>query len=325
MTLKSLVRIREYGLTTCSGLPIIHYRGFKNGKPVIDFSLADKQMERLKKAGFTMPVVTYCPFYGLSTYYKDEAGMKKAGFNDYAAFIRALFSEIQKHAEESKWLQVYWNIGDEPIGGNLKRSIENAEAYREAFPKGPPYFSAATSLSKTEGDHFRLAKALHVANLNAHTEDSVRSLQKEGGEWAFYNNGSRWTYGIYMYKAMKEFGMKFRLAWHWNVVAGDPYYPLDCREDDYCWSNSSPEGDLISSLNFERDIREGIDDYRYLQTLSRLAGEKPGTTDAKEAETLIKKKLSSFKLGQIKHPMNNVEGFKSFRLKMAESIEKLSK
>jgi len=324
--LKSLTKIKEYGLTTCSGLPIIHYKGFKNGKPIIDFSIADRQMERLKKAGFTMPVVTYCPFYGLRTYYKDETAMKKAGFNDYSEFIRTLFNAVQKHAEESKWLPVYWNIGDEPIGVNLRRSIENAEAYREAFPKGPPYFTAATSLRTTDGEHFRLAKALHVANLNVHTDDSVRSLKKEGGEWAFYNNGSRWTYGIYMYKAVKEFDMKFRLAWHWNVVAGDPYYPLDCREDDYCWCNSSPEGDLIPSLNFEREIREGTDDYRYLQTLSRLTKEKPANPAAKEAEALIKNKLSSLKLGQIRHhDLGKKEDFNAFRLRIAESIEKLNR
>jgi hypothetical protein len=129
-----------------------------------------------------------------------------------------------------------------------------------------------------------------------------------------------------MYKAVKEFGMKFRLSWHWNVAAGDPYYPLDCREDDYCWCNSSPNGELIPSLHFERHIREGTDDYRYLQTLSRLAKEKSGVPAAKEAEMLIKTKLSTFKIGWSgQQTMSNLEDFKSFRRRIAESIEKLSR
>ena len=99
-------------------------------------------------------------------------------------------------------------------------------------------------------------------------------LRRAGTGWAFYNGGNRWTFGTYMYKAAKQFDMKFRLSWHWNVVAGDPYYALDCREDDYAWCNASPEGELIPSLHFERDIREGVDDYRYLLTLARLADEK---------------------------------------------------
>ena len=60
-----------------------------------------------------------------------------------------------------------------------------------------------------------------------------------------------------MYKAAKQFGMKFRVSWHWNVVAGDPYYALDCREDDYAWCNMSPAGDLIPSVEFEQHFVKG--------------------------------------------------------------------
>jgi hypothetical protein len=121
-------------------------------------------------------------------------------------------------------LPVYWNIGDEPIGDDLTRSAENAAAYRKAFPKGPPHFTAASSFqgSDRSDPHFRLSKAIHVADWNVHDEASVRLLHDAGGDWAFYNGGNRWTYGVYMVKAAKQFGMKFRLSWHWNVVAGDP-------------------------------------------------------------------------------------------------------
>ena len=112
---------------------------------------------------------------------------------------------------------------------------------------------------------------------NDHDEASVNLLHQVGGDWAFYNGGNRWTYGTYMYKAAKQFGMKFRLSWHWNVVAGDPYYALDCREDDFAWCNASPDGRLIPSVEFER-LREGLDDYRRLLTLSRLATEQPRQT-----------------------------------------------
>ena len=110
---------------------------------------------------------------------------------------------------------------------------------------------------------------------------SVNLLHSLGADWAFYNGGNRWTYGTYMYKAAKQFGMKFRLSWHWNVVAGDPYYALDCREDDYAWCNTSPAGELIPSVEFER-LREGLDDYRRLITLAKLAERK--TAGAGRAE-----------------------------------------
>ena len=142
MAMKSLKKLREYGFTTATGLPIVTYHGFKDGKPQLDFSVGDAQMKRFKEAGFTMPVVSYCAFNGLNAYYRDEEAMKAAGFSDYSAFIQAIFTAVQKHADEAGWLPVYWNIADEPNGDDVVRAAANAEAYRQAFPKGPPWFTA---------------------------------------------------------------------------------------------------------------------------------------------------------------------------------------
>jgi len=322
MAIKSLGKLREYGFTTASGLPVITYRGFKEGVPDIDFSVGDAQMKRFREAGFTMPVVSYCALGGLNTYYKDEGAMRAAGLSDYSQFLRAVFGAVQKHAEEAGWLPVYWNIGDEPIGDDLVRSAENAEAYRKAFPKGPPCFTAASSFQGSNpGDpHFRLSKALHVADWNGHDEPAVRLLHEAGGDWAFYNGGNRWTYGVYMIKAAKQFDMKFRLSWHWNVVAGDPYYALDCREDDYAWCNSSPEGELIPSVHFEQ-LREGLDDYRRMLTLARLAKEQPTAPAAREATALLSSILGSFKLGE--RELKGEAGFAGLRAKLDAAIDKL--
>ena len=322
MTRKSLRRLRDYGFTTFSGLPRIRYEGFKNGRPQLDFTIADRQMRLAREMGFSMPVVNYVHILGFNLYYQNEAAMRQAGFSDYSEFVRAIFTAIQKHAEQENWLPVYWNLADEPIGDNLLRSIDNARAYRKAFPSGPPWFTGATSFASGKADdpHFALATALHVANLNTHSEESVRMIQQAGGQWAFYNGGNRWTFGTYMYKAAKQFDMKFRLSWHWNVVAGDPYYALDCREDDYAWCNSNPDGELVPSLHFERDMREGLDDYRYLLTLARLAKEK---NDA-QAQQLIQQRLDSFRLGQRDHDkLFPVSDWSEFRRQVAEHIERL--
>jgi hypothetical protein len=302
MSARSLRRLRDYGFTSFTGLPVLKFLGFKDGKPQIDFAIGDAQMKRAREAGFTQPIITYCNFTGLNLYAPDTERMKAAGFTDYSEFIKAIFTEVQKHADENNWLPVYWNLGDEPLGDALTRSIENAEAYRKAFPKGPPFFTAASSYSGTDVNdpHFKLGKALHVADWNLHSEDSVKLLHDNGSDWGFYNGGNRWTYGIYMYKAAKQFGMKFRVSWHWNVVAGDPYFALDCREDDYAWCNNAPDGTLIPSLNFER-IREGLGDYRRLLTLARLLKEHPNTPAATAAGKLMNDRMNSFKLGQRDH------------------------
>jgi hypothetical protein len=279
-------------------------------------------MELARRAGFKMPVITYTQFAGLNLYNRDEAAMQAAGFSDYSKFVRTVFTAIQEHADSAGWLPVYWNLGDEPIGDDLVRAADNAEAYRAAFPAGPPLFTGATSFNsgKTDDPHYRFAKALHVANINDHNEQSVRMLQASGSNWAFYNGGNRWTYGVYMYKAARQFDMKFRLNWHWNAVAGDPYYPLDCREDDYAWCNANSEDELIPSISFEREMREGLDDYRYMLTLARLAEEQHD----KAALALVAERLTAFKLGQREHDvLFPVSDWREYRQKMAEAIQRL--
>jgi hypothetical protein len=321
MAAKSLRKLREYGFTTATGLPSLTYHGFKNGVPQIDFSRGDAQMRLFRQLGFTMPVVTYTPFDGLDLYRKDEEAMRAAGFSDYSAFVRAIFTAVQRHADAAGWLPVYWNLADEPLGDDLKRSAENAAAYRRAFPKGPPYFTGASSFqgSNASDPHFRLSKALHVANWNGHDKASVKLQHAAGNGWAFYNGGNRWTYGVYLYKAAKQYDMKFRVAWHWNVVAGDPYYALDCREDDYAWCNSSPDGELIPAVHFER-LREGLDDYRRMLTLARLAKEQTGTAAAQEGRALLAEILGGFELGD-REPRGVT--FIGLRARLDAAIEKL--
>jgi hypothetical protein len=324
---KSLAKLREYGFTSFSGMPVVAYKGFADGKPQFDFSAGDAQMKMAREAGFTMAVVNYTAFSGLNLYFEDAEAMKAAGFTDYSEFIKAVFSAVEKHAEEANWLPVYWNLGDEPVGDNVDRAAENAAAYRKAFPSGPPLFTAATSFEGNDpaNPHFKFAKEPHVANLNGHDEAGLALLHKAGSDWAFYNGGNRWTFGTYMYKAVKEFGMKFRLAWHWNNVAGDPYYALDCREDDYAWCNTSPDGRLIPSIDFER-LREGLTDYRMMLTLARLAKEKKGTPAAAEADKLIAQRLGAFKLGQRDHDaLFPLSDWQESRAKTAKAIEELRK
>ena len=322
MAVRSLRKLREYGFTTASGLPVLSYRGFKKGAPQIDFTQADAQMKRFREAGFRLPVVSYCPFHGLDIYHRDEAAMRAAGFDDYGKFVRAVFGAVQKHADEAGWLPVYWNIGDEPVGAELLRSAENAEAYRKAFPKGPPFFTAASSFqgSDRKDPHFRLSRALHVADWNLHDGQGVKLLHAAGGDWAFYNGGNRWTYGVYLYKAAKQYGMKFRLSWHWNSAAGDPYYALDCREDDYAWCNAGPDGELLPAVHFER-LREGLDDYRRLLTLARLARERAGTAAGRDGRKLLDDVLGSFELGD--RELKGVKSFARLRARLDAAIERL--
>ncbi len=324
---RSLRKMREYGFTACSGLPSIAYEGFDCGKPLLDFRAADASMKQANDLGF-LAVSSYgAGVSGLNAYNVDSSAMSAAGQSDYSAFVKAIYAQIERHAKEKRWVRVYYNLADEPLGDDLVRAAENAEAYHKAFPQGPPYFTGASSFkgSDRQNPHFRLAKALGVVSWNDHDEAAVKLIHDAGADWAFYNGGNRWTFGTYMYKAAKQFGMKFRLSWHWNAVAGDPYYALDCREDDFAWCNSSPDGTLIPSVEFER-LREGLDDYRRLITLERLASERPDRQAAIAGRELIKKRLAAFRLGDRDHDaLFPSSDWSTFRRAVDDAIEALRK
>ena len=326
-TLASLRKMREYGFTMCSGFPHIAYQGFKEGKPVLDFAAADAEMDLAKRLGF-LAINSYGGgVSGIDAYHQDTAAMQSAGFQDYSAFLRAVYTAVQKHANARRWLPVYYNLGDEPMGDELVRSAENAEAYRKAIPEGPPYFTEASSFTGNDRNdpHLRLAKALHVVNWNGHDQASVNLIHELGCDWAFYNGGDRWTFGEYMFKAAKQFGMKFRINWHWNAAAGDPYYALDCREDDYSWCSGSPSGELIPTVYFEQ-LREGLDDYRRLITLVRLAKEQDGTLAATAARNLVGNRMRAFKLNQRDHDaLLGADDWTEFRHAVDDAIEALRK
>ena len=327
MAEKSLRKMREYGFTIFSGAPHIRYQGFKDGKPVLDFSAADPIMKLAKDLGFLAVSGYGGGVSGFDAYFQDTNAMNAAGFKDYSEFIKAVYTEVQKHADAAGWLPVHYNLGDEPLEEAAVRAAENAAAYSKAFPKGPPFFSAATSFEgkDTKKPHYLFAKALQISNLNGHDEDSVKLIHDAGRDWAFYNGGNRWTFGYYMYKAVKQFDMKFRITWHWSCAAGDPFYALDAREDDYAFASATPDGGLMMWLECER-IREGVDDYRLMLTLAHLAKEKAGTPAAKAAEDLIAQRMAAFKLGQREHdPLFPIDDWQTFRHKMADAIEALRK
>ena len=267
--------MREYGFTTCSGLPSIAYRGFKDGKPVLDFTTADAQMKLAKDLGF-LAVVTYGGgVVGLQRLLPRHERDDGRGLQGLRRVHQGRLPEVQKHADAqrlaSRLLQPRRRAARRRPGprGRERRGLP------QGVPQGPAVLHGGQQLHGQRPPATRTSGSPRPCtwpSWNDHDEAGVKLLHEAGSDWAFYNGGNRWTYGAYMYKAAKQFGMKFRISWHWNAVAGDPYYALDCREDDYAWCNASPEGELIPSVEFER-LREGLDDYRRLLTLARLARE----------------------------------------------------
>lgn len=291
---KSLDALMEAGATSFSGVPHLKVKA-ANGKIELDATLADQEMRLIRSKGFTQVLSAYGvsnPTYQMygNNGGPDVAAAKKAGFADIESFLKALYGAIDAHAVAYNWLPVAWNLCDEPLGASVKGSIANALAHRKASEglKRTTFMGETSMTGKDPKDpHYDLVKALLMPSLNNHDEDSIKILEDAGNRFSFYNNESRWSYGRYMKMLQVKHKLALRLSWHFNIVAGDPYYALDCREDDYSWYNTNDSQTMVPSVLFLGQILPGLNDYRYLSTLQRLLQEKPSHSAAAQSRKVF--------------------------------------
>ena len=310
---RCLTLMREYGMNTFSAALRITPVG-RGRDMTLAFTRADEIMALARKHGMKR-VQNYGTFVeGLNLYgYPKAQDPKALGFDDLSALYAHVFRLVNAHAEQAGWLPLGVNICDEPLGGDTEKAAANAALLRPLSTPRVTLFGA-TSLRAADLDgktpeaqaHVALCRALPVANLNNHDARSIAELRKSGA-WAFYNGANRWTYGGYLFMLRRTCDVQFRLGWHWNCNAGDPYYALDCREDDYCWANANARGGLVTSLEFER-LREGVNDYRFLQTLERLAKDQPAHPAAAGVKTLVDK-VTALKPGDDRPMDSAARGF----------------
>ena len=291
---KSLDALNDAGATSFSGFPHIKVKAEK-GKIQLDTSLADREMALIRAKGFSHILSAYG--VSLSAYQMygnnsgpDTAAAQKAGFPDIDSFLIALYRAIDDHAVAQNWLPVAWNLNDEPVGAAVKGAAANAMAHRKAAEglKLTTFMGETSMIGKDPKDpHYDLVRALLMPSLNNHDQDSLSVLEKAGNRFSFYNGESRWTYGRYMKMLKYRHKLALRLSWHFNIVAGDPYYALDCREDDYNWFNTDANQNMVPSILLLGQIIPGLNDYRYLSTLERLLNEKPAHPFAAKARKVL--------------------------------------
>jgi len=300
MLARSLRALREAGCTSFSGRPSLRVEA-RDGRIALDTADADREMALARSLGFRHTISSYGSrshlgyrLYGDASG-PDIAAARRAGFADMPSFLKALYGAIDRHAVDHNWLPVAWCLCDEPIGAAVDGAVRNALAHRAAG-KGlkRTLFMGDTSMQGRDPNnpHYPLVKALPIPSLNGHDEASIGVIRQAGNRFSFYNGSDRWTYGRYMKALVVHHGMCLRLVWHFHVCVGDPYYALDCREDDYCWFNTNAEQALVPSVRFLTEIQPGLNDYRYLGTLQRLLAARPDHPAAKNARAVLDEMLA---------------------------------
>lgn len=326
---KSLVVLKETGVSSFSGVPHLKVSG-KNGKISLDTTLADREMALIRAKGFSQLLSAYgANISGYQMYGagggEDANAARAAGFPDALSYLTALYKAIDDHAVANNWLPVAWNLCDEPVGGDIKQAVANALTHRKAA-EGLKLttFMGATSMTgnNPKDPHYDLVKALLLPSLNLHDEGSLQVVREAGNGFSFYNGGNRWTFGRYMKMLKVRHNLALRLTWHFNVAVGDPYYALDCREDDYSWYNTDADKTMVPSLQLLAQIMPGLNDYRYLSTLQRLLAEKRNSPAAPAAQKTFDA-MVALTPGKDREGHKDPASFEADRRSIAEAIGSL--
>jgi hypothetical protein len=271
----------DHGMTSFTGGPSIAFSGFDPAKqPKLDFTAADRFMSEAKKAGFAREFNNYGGFdiTGLHDqgYVKGETGaaLEKQYGMPYEEILRRVFDEVEIHSEQQEWLPFTYHLCDETrVSGVAREQLDFMKMIKRASPWLQTTGSYSVSFAPTQ-DPVELAlqeffRTLDSSQLNTHDETVMAKTRELGKKIYIYNQGQgRYSFGLYQWSERAK-GVLGRYQWISSIRHGYEYLDLDGREPDTGVIFYSSDG-LRSTPALER-AGEGMNDFRYLQTLEGLA------------------------------------------------------
>jgi len=273
--------LRERGMTAFAGGPPIEFSGLDAfGQPKLDFTAADKFMEEAKKAGFSREFNSYGGFevtnFSDPGYVKGETGaaLEKQYGLPYEQIVRRVVGALQAHAERQAWLPFTYHMCDETrVTGVAQQQLELMRLLKRASPWLQTTGSYSVSFRPTDDPvapylqgFFR---ALDSSMLNDHDETVMAKAKELGKKVYIYNQGQgRYSFGLYQWSERAK-GVAGRYQWIAFTRHGYEYFDLDGREPDTGVIFYASDR-LRSTPALER-AGEGMNDFRYLQTLENLA------------------------------------------------------
>jgi len=339
---QTLAMLRDHGMNAVCGGPSWTLKGWKDGRPIIDFGDCDRFFALLRKHGFTRAIGGYggLRFRGLhDRYQKGRTGEKverNSGLPYQEALMRA-WKAVDAHARANAWPTILYAMCDET---RVRDVAERELAFMKAMAKVSAAFPRTVRTSGSYSVHFnkrpsdpndllywhqRFFEALDISSLNLHDPGVMAEARKLGKEVHIYNQGrTRYTFGLYQWSEFRK-GVKARWQWHLNVLHGYQFFDLDGREPDtamICYGRNA----IYPTIHFER-CREGAEDFYLYNTLWKLieakreAGQE--TEAVKAAAGLLDEAAAKVELNQRTPP----EGFDpdAFKAKVIAANEGLAK
>lgn len=335
-----LEMLQSHGMNAVSGGPSWQLKGWKDGKPEIDFGEMDRFFELLRKHGFTGAINGYggLRFSHLHQgYEKGEAAatVERESGKPYAEAFMLAWKELDAHARQANWPTLFYAMCDET---RVRDAAERELEFMQLMAKASNAYPLTVRTSGSYSVHFnqrpankddllywhqRFFEALDVSSLNLHDESVMAEAKRLGKEIHIYNQGtSRYSFGLYQWSEYRK-GVRARWQWHLDILHGYQFFDLDGREPDtamICYGRNA----IYPTIHLER-CREGAEDFYLFQTLWNLVEEKrkQGAPDEQviAAGDLLKTMEAQVKLSQRTPP----EGFDAdaLKAKVIEAIEKM--
>ncbi|HIE09567.1 MAG TPA: DUF4091 domain-containing protein [Armatimonadetes bacterium] len=290
--------IVEHGITTLMCYPLTHsVVRYEGGRVKVDAREFVKYMRMAKEAGLGPPWVM--SVQGLSGLVRRLLPGREVEDPEFKRVYQAILLQLSKVAKSEGWGECFWHAIDEPFSKErIRRAVVELGYIKEL---GLKTFTTAGPVPP-ELDRVLDARCYNLGYLLgkrfAQREETLRS----GDRFWFYGSGcytgqegniiaNRYITGLLFWLSKAE------AEWSWTFIRpkGDPFNDFDgerYREaKDACIAYPSPgQGKPLPTLQWE-GIREGIDDYRYLYTLTTLArqtGGKKGKEALRRLERLLR-------------------------------------
>ena len=262
-----------------------------DGKLRIDFARDNLFMAKVKAAGMTGPVPLFAMSIqggggGTSYSHLGFERLFKYKITDpaYLDDLTALTRLILDNARKNDWPAVYMYpsteiSNDDRLGPEFNRKL--IEAIRKA---GKVQVISSVNRPRDKVSAKDLDAIMYNAGVEI-DEAAVKAVHAAGCKLWFQNiGGTRFNEGLYLLRT----GAVGRRQWVMNWHAGNPY--SDMQYGTYVATLYSNAGSFLfptkqrtlGSIGLER-MREGVDDYRYFQTLRNLiakAGKAPRAAGA---------------------------------------------
>ncbi len=252
---KSFEKMQETGLTTASFFARLDIDWEKRPLDIRNIDRITRFMQMAQMHGFLSLTA-----YNSVLAYQD---LCRGQFSDND--LKRMADRLNQESVKQKWLPLNIVICDEPVGEELPGALRRTRLL-QSFNTPKVQFGTAFSYDGKDEEFKTLYNDSKLPFLGLFSYEKLVTDQKK---WYFYNSANRASFGFGLFKLRETTNLQGRIAWNWNQNAGNPYFPLDAREDDVNWCNSLRSGDLQCAVFFKRHILEGLNDYRLARLLQK--------------------------------------------------------